>query len=230
MQEHHRQPQRPAARTKLLPAALMVLGLAATAAQAVPVFDNGAPDQGYGVNMNANVVAEDFTLGGATDITFLHFWSIQTTLGQYGGSIGWSILSDAGGTPGAVQFSGSASPSAVATGASGGFLDAGYTEYTFDIPMAVQLGGGTHWLALASTPLNPVSPAEMLWETTATGSGGTARYFDADLSAWTDTGFNLAFNIEGAAVVTPPPIPEPSTLALMAAGLLAVGIRRRLNR
>jgi hypothetical protein len=209
-------------RKALVSTALLSLSLVAGAAQAAAVFSNGAPDQVSGVNMNGNVVAEDFSLGVSTTITNLHFWSLQASAGDYGGAIAWTIYSSVAGAPGSVQQSGTATATATPTGLSSAFS---YDEYAFDIATSFLLVAGSYWLELASTPLNAASPADMLWGTTASGSGATAIYFDT--LAWQDSTQNLAFRIDGNLVDPTPSVPEPGALALIGLGLAAAALARR---
>ena len=174
---------------RLLGGASLALSLA-QAVQAGIVFNNGAPNQVYGVNMSGNVVAENFSLGSTTDITNLRFWSIQSAPGDYSGSLSWAIYSNAGTAPGAVLQSGFSSAAATATGLSTGF---GYQEFVFDISTLFQLVAGNYWLGLANNPLNPGSPSEMLWETTDAKIDADARYLDG--AAWIDSKSDLALVI-----------------------------------
>jgi|CXWL01.1.fsa_nt_gi hypothetical protein len=197
----------------------------AQAASAAVVFNNGAPDQVSGTNMSANMVAEDFTIGATTDITNLRFWTIQSALGDYSGSLSWAIYGG-GAQPGAVLFSGTSAATAVATGGSSGF---GYAEYVFDITTLFQLSAGSYWLGLGNNPLDPSNPSEMLWETTGGSTGSKSKYLDVSISEWIDSGNDQAFRIDGTPVVNPPPptIPEPGTLALLAISVAAAGFVRR---
>ena len=205
---------------RVLGGASLALGLA-HAAQAAIVFNNGAPNQVFGVNMSGNVVAEDFSIGSTTDVTNLRFWSIQSAIGDYSGSLSWAIYGNAGTQPGAVLQSGIASPAATSTGLSTGF---GYREFVFDIATVFQLVAGNYWLGLANNPLNPANPSEMLWETTGGGIGSNALYLDGP--SWINSGSNLAFFIEGTPA-GPGTVPEPSTLPLLVIALVAAGLVRR---
>ena len=206
---------------KRLAGVALALGMA-HGAQALTVFNNGAPNQVSGVNMSSNVVAEDFTLLAATNITNFRFWSIQDLASAYTGTLQVTVYSDAGGTPGGVAVaSATSSPAATATGASTAF---GYAEYVFDIPVAATLGAGTYWLAIANFPLNPITPGDMLWETTSGGLGSTAKYLQG--ASWIDALEHLAFRVDGT-LVGGGNVPEPSTLALLAVALAGAAVMRR---
>ena len=121
--------------------------------------------------------------------------------------------------PGNVLTGSASAVAAVATGATTPF---GYAEYVFQGPSALNLPAGTYWLGLANLPSNVTAPSEMLWETTGTGSGATARYFDS--VSWQNSTQNLAFSLDGQAIT---PVPEPSTMALLGLGLAVIGLAKR---
>lgn len=209
-----------------LGAGILALSLGiAPSMQAAILFNNGAPDQISGDNMSEALVADDFTIGGLSDITNLRFWSVQSDVDDYEGSVYWAIHSDAAGLPGGVLFSGTFAAVANATGNSTGF---GYDEYVFDIPVAFQLGAGTYWLALHNGPLNNGVISEMLWATTNPGNGTFGSYIiPPDGSGpWVSTLQEHAFLVEGDRVNNNV-IPEPSTFVLLSGGIAVAALMRR---
>ncbi len=211
---------------KLQTLGLLVAGLfAASVPTNATTLISQPPDQSYGVNMSFSNVAEDFTLAATSTITGLRFWAIMSAASEYSGSVSWAIYSNNAGAPGAVNSSGIASASAVATGLSTGF---GYDEFVFDIVLTATLGPGVYWLSLHNGPLSQTNALEMLWGTTASGNGSYALYDDlTDLPdlGWISTGSDLAFEIyvDGG----PTPVPEPGTWILVLGGLIAVRLSGR---
>ena len=205
---------------RLVLTAAICLGVAGALPGAV-IFDNGGPNQVYGVNMSAFQVAEDFTLGGTSDLTNIRFWTIQSAANDYLGTLAWEVYADAPGSPGSLLQSGTASPAAGVTGQSA--LGGAYLEYVYDIPVSFQLGAGTYWVALNNSPLNTVAPTEMLWSTTTNSTGGSSMYKDGQ---WVSAVYDLAFRIDGTAV-TSAPVPEPGTFALLGGGLAFAALLRR---
>lgn len=215
-----------AARTSLLAGVAAIAALSAgTAAHAAVVYNNGAPNQVSGVNMNTNAVAEDFSLAADTTLTNIRFWALLGTAADYSGTIGWRLLGNSGGSPGTAIASGSLSPALSATGASAAI---GLEEYVFNISLSQALLAGNYWIELSGLPLDPVDPSEMYWETTSGGLGSKAKYFDTDLGEWISALQDLAFVIDGR-VTDPGPggVPEPTSIVLAVLGLAALGAQRR---
>jgi hypothetical protein len=198
------------------------LGVALTSqSMAALLVDNGSPDLVSGTQMSATRVAENFTLASASDISSIRFWSVQSAASDYTGSVNWAIFSSTGSAPDAVLFGANAVVAGVATGTGTGF---GYDAYEFNISMAASLAAGDYWLSLYTGPLNAVDPPEMLWATTASGTGPSGLYLDG--GTWVSSGNEHAFMLNGETTVSA--IPEPENVLLMLAGLMTIqGMRLR---
>ena len=193
------------------------------AAQGATIYDNGSPNRVFGVNMSAYVVAENFSIAAASNISNIRFWSVQSSSAAYLGNVFWAIYANAGSQPGAVlQGNTTFAATPTATGLSTGFGSPLYAEYLFNIPVNFQLAIGHYWLGLSNSPRNIPDPTEMLWGTTSPGIGSQAMYLTG--STWVGAGSHLAFRLDGTAAQV---IPEPSTFALLAGGLAAAAFLRR---
>ena len=208
--------------------AVFALGLS-FAVSGVPIYNNGLPDQVSGTNMSEVLVAENFTIGAAADITNIRFWSIQDLASAYTGNIYWAIYSNTGNQPGSILNGGVTS--AVSGTATGNSTSFGYAEFFFDISVVFQLAVGDYWLALHNGVLSNNSPSEMLWSTTAAAIGSSSLYLDPPNSTtpvWIASGNEQAFQLEGTP--TTPSVPEPSTFVLLMGGLLATALLRRKSK
>ena len=133
-------------------------------AGAVPLYDNGPPNNLDGYEMTHWIQADDFTLGVGARLENAKFWSFEGN-GTFQGSILWQIYSNgASNTPGTLLFSGtSTNVTHVATG----FILSGYAEFvtTFDMT-PISLPAGVYWLALHNGPLtNNSDSGRVYWET-----------------------------------------------------------------
>jgi hypothetical protein len=205
--------------TQRLGGALFALSLC-SAASAITVYDNGPPNLVSGTGMSEVLVAENFSFGSSFDVTNLRFWSIQDTAAAYKGSVYWAIYSNNAGQPGTLLNGGvTAAVTGTATGGSTGF---GYPAFVYNIPVSFTLPAGSYWLGLHNGALANTTPSEMLWATTTTQIGSFGLYKDG--VNWISSLNEHAFLIEGVATQ----VPEPTTLALLLAGLVGtVSIARR---
>ena len=211
-------------------AGIVAIALGASLASHAAVVVDFQPNQVSGDNMSYALVADNFSLGVAYNLTSIKFWSVQSLAADYSGNVYWAIRNDAAGTPGATLFSNTAAVAAAPTGNSTGF---GYGEYEISIPVAFQLAAGNYWLALQNAALGSTNLDEMLWETSSTGIAPTGQFTDfTNNRGFIDSGNEHAFQIIGDVVIVdePPTVPEPTTLALLLVGLVAAGTVRRRAR
>jgi hypothetical protein len=210
---------------KLAAAAMLAFATSPLVADA-QIFDNGAPNNTDGLNLSLNVVAEDFTLAQDYTITGVRFWGFSlTSQSQYSGSVQWSIFSNSAGLPGATLFSGTASPIGVNQGA---LALSNSDQYQFDFATNFSLSAGTYWLGLHT---GLFSGNQFFWQTTSPNASSNAvtdgipgdGYWE--YYALNDYAFQLYGQPTGTSVV-----PEPSTYALFATGLVAIGLARRRRR
>ena len=208
--------------------AIAVLTLAAAPVRA-QLVNNGLPNGVGGNEMTQWIQAEDFTLGGASILNSVRFWSLGAT-GSYQGSINWQIYSNSAGVPGSVLYFGLATPT---TTAYPGAACCGFPEglqLDFALP-AIALGAGTYWLGLHNGPLSTTTRLDFYWATTngnATGTGeeDIAPFGDVLASPWFNNANEHAFQLNATNVV-----PEPATMTLLATGLVGlVGAGRRRRK
>jgi PEP-CTERM motif-containing protein len=168
--------------------------------------------------MSAWLQAEDFVLSANTHVTGVRFWTIEAS-GVFDGSFAWSILSNAGGSPGTVLASGVSSATRTAQGSG----CCGLNRFQNDIGVNVNLlAGTTYWLSLHNGPLSNTSYASVYWETTNGNAISTGLEQSMGSSGWSGNGQEHAFALSSDASV-----PEPGTWVLLSSGIAAVCLFRR---
>lgn len=198
--------------------------LAGSRAASAQVLYSNLPNQADGYEMTRWIEAEDFTIGSATTLTGIRFWSIEQDAASYQGSISYNIYANsASNTPGAVLFTGNTS---AVTRTPTGLSVLGFAEMVNEFAVSLPLGAGTYWLGLHNGPFSTDTNLGFWWETAdANGTRGAMNDmapFDGSFFATDDPDAHLAFVLNPAADGAANAAPEPATCVLLAAGVLPV--------
>jgi hypothetical protein len=208
--------------------------LAATSAiaPAAVIFANGTPDETKANSRSISLFrsADDFTLASASTIESIRFWMVATNQ-SFAGTLSYAFYQDANGALGSVISSESISNVAPQSlGQVPGFI---YTTYLVDLnlPSVLNLTAGTYWLELHDgATLTTNNNADVYWAVAANGPGNARQSQVPDIPAG-QTVNALAFSLYGNVSTAPPStVPEPSTITISLAGLIALGLMRGRNR
>ncbi len=208
--------------------AVAMLFTALPSLHASMIYNNGGPNGSSGNEMTQWIQAEDFVLSTDSTLLDVHFWSFENQ-GAYQGSIVWQIYSNNAGNPGAVLFSGTATPTRTADPAA---ICCGFPigmDDSFLIPAIALTGGTQYWLALHNGPLTTTDRLEFYWATankngTETGHEQIAPFGGTN---WFDNFQEHAFNLTGDATRA---VPEPATILLVGFGLAGLAARHWKSR
>jgi hypothetical protein len=191
------------------------------------IYDNGAPNAVDGYGMSGSVLADNFTIANDFTVSAIRFWGFSpTSTSTYSGSVTWAVYLDASGMPGTQLFTGVAAPVGVNQGP---LAFGGRDQYQFDFAANFGLTAGTYWLSLYTGPA-PGGGGVFNWQSTGDRNNGSL-YIDVpnDPGHWVDVEGDLAFQLYGQ-TESVSVVPEPSTYALFATGLIAIGLVRRRRR
>jgi hypothetical protein len=165
-----------------------------------------------------NRTADDFALGADATITDVHWWGFSQAGGD---NFQITFYSDNAGSPGSILDTSGVS-SLSKTPVSVGNFDGDFYSADLISPFGAS-GGTTYWISV----FNQRFDAWWFWIGANPSAGGDGGKMGVDPGPpWATPTGDLAFQLTGAASV-----PEPGSIALLAAALAGVAFtrRRRLN-
>lgn len=170
-------------------------------------------------------VADDFQLIQATTIQSMSWFGRYVTALSVTNPVSFSVrfFADAGSSPAMSplrEFN--VTVDAVPTGL--GFNGTPWFEYSTNL-MPFTLDPGAYWLSVLETDPQTPTAGNSQWLWADSGTRGARAFRGSDGEAWTSSlDIDHAFTLTGV----PVDVPEPSTVLLIATGLIGVaGLRRR---
>ncbi len=219
---------------------LLAAVVLAAPARAQTLFFNGNPDGVDGLTseqdlaVNQSMVYDNFVVTGSDWLVTDLYGYFQTNLNV--SSAAWEIRSGISEGNGGTLVASGTSPATQ--------TDAGYSEFdleVYDIGIAglsLDLAPGTYWMGIS--PIDIVTDGGRAFLATTSGSGSINA--DADqVSYWNSSSFGANFastdgelgfqtDFSYGALGTGSPVPEPSTMALLATGLVGMAGAARRRR
>ena len=180
------------------------------------IYDNGGPSTDNGYQLGSGYeTADDFILTTASDINSVEFY-----FQNYNGITGWgqditySFYNDNSGSIGSLIATGNGQnvtpvDSGLAWCCGGGNA----WSVNFDLASTLSLNTGHYWLGLSGA-----SGSNPWWVTTSGISGYNGKVNGSN------TSYDFAFSLSGD--VQSQDVPEPSTLAIFALGMIGLASRR----
>lgn len=211
---------------RLAAPALVVLSLSLPCF-AAPIYSNGTGNFAGNNPFSANgvFVAQDFSLLSDTTLGGLSYNAYTTGATLPVSAVNVKIYADAAGSVGAQLYSGSfAVASDAVTGSDGGYI---LKDFFVDLP-GWDLSAGHYWLGLRVDP----AQTDMHWTIPTSPALGYGSYIGnaaGDPGAYVNYGLEHSFTLFDAEG-EPSQIPEPSTAALLFAGLTLAALRMRSRR
>lgn len=197
--------------------------LAAGAANAVAVYENGGPNRVGGSFFDERFQAHDFQIDAAAVLTGATIHALDLNDEGAGLPLFYAFYSDAAGLPDGLITSGiAASMVRTSLGPQGGAGDPEY-RLAFRFADAVTVAADTrYWFALRYG--DGTVPRNLLWSNV--DSNGTALGAELIDGQWNASINEAAFSLETGAAA----IPEPASWAMLIAGFGLVGANLRRRR
>lgn len=202
--------------------------LSSTLSPAAVIYDNGAPNTSEANSRGIALfrTADDFVVGAPSSAKSVTFWMMAEP-GAFLGALSYGIYQDSAGALGTQIASGSVS------NVTPTFLNVvpqyiySYYLVNFDLVSPVQLNPGKYWLEVHNgANLTDSNSTNVYWGIVANNPVGNARQSPAPTLPTGATTSTLAFMINGDPIASSS-VPEPATVAISSAGLLAIILLRR---
>jgi hypothetical protein len=195
-------------------------------ARATTLYDQSPPNDNSSDIVDFRL-ADDFKLTGASVVDSIAFWyqaQFQTDLA----GLTYAIYANSSGALGSQLFTGTVTPVTSFDSPNNAFFA------TFAVPN-LALGTGTYWLELhAGSSLTDSNGGITVWWGATSDNGSHAALSSTSPSAPSTaihaSGFEqYAFQLGGTGPASGPPVPEPTSVLLVASGLLLLKKLQRLH-